>query len=272
MAVRTYFWDTAQKTTKRRFGILPRKKEGWQVGNAGDIYNRDMVRHLYGADAINSDEGGKRILLVGSTVHRVQSGDIIAGVGTKGTAQPSASDAPARVVGVRGPITADALRDAGYDVSGIRFMLDPGLLIAQVFPELTKISPRSGSVGFVPHYRERPQYRDTKDYSIIEVDATPRDFARDIAKHEIIFSSSLHGVIFAHALGRPAVLVAPQTAEPEIKYRDYFASVGLDWSTPGDIDHELRNGKPLIPSALEEVIATADFPTLEELREAGVAT
>lgn len=269
MAVRTWWWDTAPAPRPRRFGVLPPKKQpGWQVGNAGDIYNRDLVRHLYGTEPEIVD-GGRRILLVGSIVHRVQDGDIVAGVGTKGS--PQAEGVTARIVGARGPLTVDVLREAGHDVSGVRFLLDPGLLIADVFPKLRRIAPKPGSVAFVPHYRERPRYESTREYDVLDVDQTPYGLARDIARHETIYASSLHGVIFAHALGRPAVLVAPQTAEPEIKYRDYFASVGLPWRTPGDISESLRTGAPTVPSGLDALIRTAEFPTLDELRAAGIA-
>lgn len=271
MAVRTFFWDTAPVPAKT--GFLRRKKPsatGWRHGNVGDVFNRDLISHLYGAEAHNTDDSGNRILLIGSTAHRVRPGDVVAGVGTKGVAQPDAD--AVRVVGARGPLTVDALRDAGHDVTGLRFLGDPGLLIGEVFPRLKRVRPKPGNVLFVPHYRERERFTNTARYRVLDVDQAPRVFARQIAEAETVYSSSLHGVIFAHALGRPAALVAPRTAEPEIKYRDYFASVGLKWRTPGDIDEALREGKAVVPDHAAELVRGFDFPTAAELLGSGIAS
>jgi hypothetical protein len=247
-------------------------RDALTVGNAGDLYNRDLIRHLYGSEAINVDTGGRRLLLVGSTVHRAQPGDVIAGVGSKGSTIAIDNPREAEVWGVRGPLTADALRARGFDLSNLRFILDPGLLIAQVFPELQEVRPVAGRVIFAPHYRERSRFRRTKRYDVVNVDASALEFAREIALAETVFTSSLHGLIFAHALGRPTVLVAPLTAEPELKYRDYFASVGLRWKTPLPLDEAIVRCDPVYPDNVGDLITTAKFPSLEELRARGIST
>src|SRR5699024_3695475 len=95
------------------------------------------------------------------------------------------------------------------------------------------------------------------------------EFAKQIARAEAVYSSSLHGLVFAHALGRPAALVAPLTAEPELKYRDYAASVGETWRTPGDLAETMRRVSPSVPSTIPGLIDSAVFPTRAELSEAG---
>lgn len=271
--MRTFYWQSDLKHTRGRFRFQRPAPVPWKVGNAGDIYSADLVRHLYSREPENVDAFGRRVLLVGSILKRMLPGDVVAGAGAKGPdALPPASEAPATIYGVRGPLTVGALRDAGHDTSRIRFQLDPGLLVADVFPELRDVAPERGRIAFVPHYRERPQYRDSRKYVIVDADATPLDFAREIARSEVVYASSLHGVIFAHALGRPAVLVAPRTNEPEFKYRDYYASVGLDWSTPDDIGASLKRGRPQLPSTIAELVATAAFPTEDELRRSGILT
>lgn len=271
MAVRTFYWDAELKRTKGRFRTL--KPVPWTVGNAGDIYTADLIRHLYDDEPLNTSTGGHRVLMVGSILQTLQDGDVIAGVGAKRDTLPPASEkAGISIYGVRGPLTLKALQDAGYDTSTVRFQLDPGLLIGRIFPELHKITPERGRVAFIPHYRERPQFRGTHKYTIVEADASPLGFGRDIARSEIVYSSSLHGVIFAHALGRPAVLVAPRTDESEFKYRDYFASVGLRWQTPMSIGASLKRAQPTLPQGVDALIDGAGFPTAGELRAAGVVS
>lgn len=269
MAVRTYFWE---KTTAPKSRRLPWQKpaSGLQVGNVGDIYNRDIVRYLFDDEPQNAEEGGHRILLVGSTVHRLQPGDVVAGVGTKGSVIPPAPTDGARIVGVRGPLTAQALKDAGYSLDELSFMFDPGLLIDRLFPELLDIEAEPGRVIFIPHYRERHNFRSNKKYTVVDVDATPRDFGAAIRRAETVYSSSLHGVIFAHALQRPATLVSPLTAEPQIKYRDYFASVKLPWNSPLQLDEAMRTSTPALPEDLAAVTAGFEVPSAGELRAAGV--
>lgn len=271
MAVRAFYWDNPIKNTDRRLSILPKKASRWRAGNVGDIYNRDLMRHLYGEEAQNISDAGKRLLLVGSIVHTVREGDIVVGAGTKGSRQPAPTSAPVRVLGVRGPLTAAKLRDSGYDLSELAFMLDPGLLIGDVYPQTVDIEPVAGSCAFIPHYRERPFYKSTRKFDVLDVDSEPLEFILKMAEYETIYSSSLHGVIFAHAIGRPAVLVAPRTAEAEVKYQDYYASVGLPWVTPDDLQTSLKRGTPAIPDGLSGLKQTAVFPTLPELRAAGIA-
>ncbi|GGD31445.1 hypothetical protein GCM10010915_09660 [Microbacterium faecale] len=261
------------KKTQNRVRWIKRRRVPWRVGNAGDIYTVDLVRHLYGVEPENDKNNGKRLLMVGSIMDKARQGDVIAGVGARGTVDvPSPAEANLQVYGVRGPLTLAALRDAGHDVSQLRFILDPGLLIRKIFPELDDVSPEPGRVGFVPHYREGPQYRSGTRYDLIDVDDSPLEFARNIARCERVYSSSLHGVIFAHALERPVVLVAPRTAEPEFKYRDYFASVGLKWHEPVGLKQSLASVEPAVPDGIQQLIETAEFPSIEELRERGVAS
>lgn len=260
------------KKTQNRWRWMKRRRVPWQVGNAGDIYTVDLVRYLYGLDPDNDKHHGSRLLMVGSVMDKVRDGDIIAGIGARGPeGAPTPKDARLEVCGVRGPLTAAALKNAGQDLSKMRFMLDPGLLIHKVFPELDSIEPIPGRVGFVPHYRERPQYRSGKRYDVIDVDSSPLDFARNIAHCERLYSSSLHGVIFAHALGRPVALVEPRTAEPEFKYRDYFAAVGVSWRRPVDLKQTMASVEPGVPEGIERLIETAEFPTLRELKDRGIA-
>lgn len=273
MTVRTYFWHHPMKKTENRLRWVKRRRVPWRVGNAGDIYNTDLVRYLYGVEPVNDKDMGRRLLMVGSIMDKSRDGDVIAGVGARGHQDvPSHRDVRLEVVGVRGPLSAKALHDAGHDIGGLQFMFDPGLLITRIFPELRGIQPEPGRVGFVPHYREGPQYRTNRRYNVIDVDATPLDFAREIARCERVYSSSLHGVIFAHALGRPVALVAPRTSEPEFKYRDYLGSVGLAWREPIGLKETMSSVEPVVPDGIPALIATAAFPTIDELRERGVAT
>lgn len=273
MAVRTFFWEAPRPSRTDR--IVARLRPGarptaLRVGNAGDIFVRDVIRMVYGEDATNVADDGRRLLLIGSIAHRVLDGDVVCGAGTKGAPLPPATQVRCKVVAVRGPITLEAFEQAGHDVSEVRSLRDPGLLLRFAVPDA---SPVPGRRVLIPHYRERHLYRGAAAHGldIVDIDGEPVDVARGIQAAEVIYTSSLHGMIFAHALRRPCVLLAPQTAEPEIKYRDYFASVGMAWRTPGTLEEALREPAPGSAPDLEFSVEDFGLPPLAELREAGIA-
>lgn len=261
MAVRTFYWDPATKGIRAML-----RRTAFRVGNAGDLLNRDLISHFYGEPPLNVDSGGTRLLLVGSVIHRMQQGDLIAGVGTKGTPLPDPKHiGEIDIRGVRGPITHDALAKSGFDVSNITFHADPGLLVKELYPRETTRNAIRNRVAFIPHYRDRKDYRHTTGIRVVDIDCEPRKLAKEVAQAELVLTSSLHGLIFAHAIGRPVVLIAPLQAEPLVKYQDYMASVGLDWTAPVDLESALNAAKPASPADISFTPDTISVPSRGEL-------
>lgn len=266
MGVRTFYWDPV---VPRRPSLF-RRRSGLRIGNAGDLYNRDLIAHLYGQPPLNA-ETGPRLLLVGSVVHRARSGDIVCGVGTKGADLPDPRITQLDLRAVRGPLTVAALTERGYDTSSITSLADPGLYVASVYPELVaQTTAEPGRVIFIPHYRDLHHFRSGRDYRLVSIDCEPGDLVREILRAEFIYTSSLHGLIFAHALGRPALLVAPVEGEPELKYQDYYASIDLPWTSPPGIDEAVRARRADSPVHLVRSHDDFAFPDIEELARAGV--
>lgn len=276
MTIRTYFWEDRiiSRAEFRLRKLLPGDPYRYfLVGNAGDILSRQLIERRYGQQVHNVASGGKRLLMVGSIGHRIQPGDLLCGIGVKTREIPSAREAPVQIWGLRGPVSREVFQKAGHDVSEAKFFLDPGLLIRfQMTDALESIRP-SGAI-FVPHYRERAKYieRLPKGIRFVDIDAAPEAVAREIIGAELVYASSLHGVIFAHALHRPCVLVRPQTVEPMLKYEDYYASVGL--ALPKPLDDIWQANLASAPSSPADVSYGEDdfvFPSIELLRKAGIA-
>lgn len=270
MELRSFYWDAADAApAPRRWSLRGRRGHGrFRVGNAGDILNLELAQHLYGARLRNLPEEGSRLLLVGSVAHRILDGDLVMGVGTKGTPIPEGRRVGIRAV--RGPITLDAYRDAGYDVSGVQFQLDPGLLVPRLYADELGTPAERGRVIFIPHYRDRGAVRPSRAYSVVDIDCTPRDLVRQILRAEFVYTSSLHGLVFAHALGRPAVLVAPVNGEQPLKYQDYYASIGLPWADPLPIEQAVRAAKPTSPVDVSARLDEFVFPSADELVREGI--
>lgn len=277
MKIRTHYWHT-RVVSPLRISLLEwvgcDPSRYFRIGNAGDIFTEDVVRSVYGATPVNAGPGLPRLLIVGSIGDRVQSKDIVCGIGVKTRHIVRPKGEGPLVLGVRGPITYDVLKSAGFDVSRSAFQLDPGLLVRYFCEDATSISPIAGKVGFIPHYRERTlvKRKDLRGLEFIDIDARPCEVARKIAACELIYSSSLHGVIFSHSLGRPCVLVRPSTDEALLKFQDYYASVNLPFPTPlGDISERHLSRKPISPVSIDVSMSSFSFPPKDVLIERSVA-
>ena len=129
---------------------------------------------------------------------------------------------------VRGPLTRENVLAHGGSCPDIYG--DPALLLPMFCPE----SKKEYKIGFVPHYQdyERCKYL-SSDYHLINVvNNNPLEVAREISKCEYILSSSLHGIIAAHAYGIPAAhIVFSKLHGDGTKFLDYYQSVGLEMET-----------------------------------------
>ena len=275
MVIRTYFWHARRMgLLKPLAGIVGLKKDLYfRHGNAGDTFNRDLLGRTYGCRVKNTSDA-PRLLCTGSIAHQAKAGDVLCGVGVKALDHLPRVSPPGSIFlrGLRGPKTLEAFRDAGHDVSGVRFLMDPGILISSFLgPEALRTVGRE--IVFIPHYRERDHYAKNPPNGIrvLDIDNPPIRIAREILKAKIVASSSLHGIVFAHSLGRPAVPVKPRTEEPLFKYEDYYAALHV--RMPAWLDEPTLDGLAAYsdtPLDIGDAKARISFPPEEELRFLGV--
>jgi pyruvyltransferase len=276
MRIRTYYWHdrviSGPEFLARRL-FRRAAYNHFRVGNAGDILGRELIEKHYGCSTINDKHAGCRLLLVGSTGHCMLPGDILCGVGLKTRDIPSAAEVAVRVWALRGPLSRDIFKAAGHDVSEIKFLMDPGLKIRFEMEAAARYAEPDGAI-FIPHYREREKYIHSLPPGIrfVDIDDSPVNIGQAILSAELVYSSSLHGVIFAHALRRPCVLVSPQTQEPMLKYEDYYASVNLPLPRPlSDIWQADLATSPNSPAEINYENSDFVLPDLELLEATGIA-
>jgi hypothetical protein len=237
MNLRTYYWDQRNASYYKYYKNKIRNPERFyfKKGNMGDIFNIDLIKYIYKVDPINIKDSNNRLLLVGSIASKVRYGDIINGIGWKGNNLDEKTDiiSSLKVFGVRGPLTKTLFEKKGSDLSNLKFELDPGLLIKEVY-NIDLKSSKEKNVLFIPHYMDEEVYKGNypKGIDVVSVDSSPKKIAKKILNAKIIYTSSLHGIIFSHALKKPCVFIKPQSNEPMFKYEDYFLSVGLDFIDP----------------------------------------
>ncbi|WP_242131699.1 polysaccharide pyruvyl transferase family protein [Aestuariivivens marinum] len=276
MALRTYYWDQRNVSLFKyyRHKFRNPKHLVFKKGNAGDIFNIDLIKYLYNESAINIKNKGNRLLLVGSIISKIKEGDIINGVGWKGNDIHEDRDLikSLKVYGVRGPLTRSLFEKYGTDLSNLKFEYDPGLLIKEVY-NLNLSRSSESQVIFIPHFMDTNVYNGKypSGIKVINVDNSPKKIAKEILKSKHVYASSLHGIIFSHALNKPCTFVRPQSKEPMFKYRDYFLSIDKELPEPVrdiySVNYILNKA-----TTLEREIGLKDFyfPEKDNLKKLGV--
>jgi hypothetical protein len=141
-----------------------------------------------------------------------------------------ATDKPspkARYLAVRGPLTRDVVLRAGGDCPEVYG--DPALLLPLVYLR-SAFRERRHDIGLVPHYVDLKAARNYGLPIINPLRADPLEVVNEILACRAILSSSLHGIIVAHAYGIPAawVRLSDRLDGDDTKFRDYAASVGIE--------------------------------------------
>jgi len=191
----------------------------------------------------------------------LEKGDIICGIGWKGNDLSEKKDyiASADVWGIRGPLTKSIFEKYGNDLTNLKFELDPGLLIKEVY-NLDINQATNENIVFIPHYRDVLVYagRYPKGIKVVSIDNSAKIVAEEILKAKVVYSSSLHGIIFSHALNKECVFVKPQSDEVMFKYYDYYLSIGLEPPIPLKSIHAINFLKDT-PTVLNKDIGLEDF-------------
>lgn len=155
---------------------------------------------------------------------------------------------PKKVCAVRGPLTRKFLIEHGIDCPKIYG--DPSLLLPYYYyPNITK----KYKIGLIPHWSSLNssivrKLEKNKDIHIIKMKGYSRwtDIIDEILSCKYILSESLHGLIMAEAYNVPNVWVDITLKNIyDVKYHDFFLSVGHDREKPMKIDSSFTVNKAL---------------------------
>lgn len=135
----------------------------------------------------------------------------------------------AEVKAVRGPLTRLRLLELSIDCPEVYG--DPALLLPR-FHQLIK--DKKHEIGIVPHYIDFDLINNLykKDTNVRVINLLTKDIKKttnEIIECSYIISSSLHGLIIAHAYGIPAIWVkySNNLYGDNVKFDDYLLSVNL---------------------------------------------
>lgn len=210
-----------------------------ESSNFGDAINATIGTYLSGREVFaarfltkKADKGQTSFTVIGSVCQWGRAHSIVWGGGfISGAYAQEPFIKPQQVFAVRGPKTRDVYLKNGVDCPEVYG--DPALLLPLIYnPEVAT----THSYGIIPHYTDwdhpwLERYRQRKDVRILNImeGGDYQSFVQQIKSCERIVSSSLHGVILAHAYGIPLCRVrfSDSLLGGDFKFEDYYASVGL---------------------------------------------
>lgn len=220
------------KNTLRLFWWNEIKIHGKANENYGDLLGKYLVEKISGKKVIFAwpkkfsiyDNFAPIHVTIGSILANVNHKCIVWGSGIVSKEYPIKK---AKFLAVRGPQTRKFLLNLGYNIPEVYG--DPALLLPKYYnPKIDK----EYKFGVIPHYRDFNRIKDfySEEKDILLIDLMTNDVeakTKQFLKCERIVSSSLHGVIVAHAYGIPAVWqkFSNDVFGDDIKYQDYFESV-----------------------------------------------
>lgn len=155
-----------------------------------------------------------------------QTRKIVFGSGCDGARLPNLND-HWDIRCVRGPLTAKAL---GLDPT--LAITDPAILV-RLLPSAARA--KTHRVSFMPHWCQAQSGAWQKicrlaGIHFIDPRAKPFEVLQAIAASEMLISEALHGAIVADALRVPWVAVSSKHHIQDFKWRDWSASLGLEYA------------------------------------------
>lgn len=193
-------------------------------GNLGDIITPNALAHF----GVNFRKVAKttdgKLLATGSIVRFAKDKDIIWGSGM--IDRKDKINHRSRYLCVRGPITGQRTR---CDMIG-----DPGLLMPLIYPATYDKSKHE--LAIIPHYIDKHASISIAENKIDILTNNVEHTCKLIAAQNGVISSSLHGIIIAHAYGIPAGWWKPSNnlTGDDVKFLDYAESVNIQLTPESD--------------------------------------
>ena len=161
------------------------------------------------------------VLGVGSLLDRCRKNFVVWGAGYMNCFERAEGGT---LLAVRGRFSAEKLHEEGFPYCSV--WGDPALLLPLVYHPRRE---KEREVGIIPHLKELCEFKSRYPDRVIGLRTEKIEWVIDrILECRFIVSTSLHGVIVAHAYGVPAIWVKYGDIDTDgIKFRDYFDSVGI---------------------------------------------
>ncbi len=229
--------------------------------NVGDQFSILVAREFFSRTVTpvgNGELATQNLILVGSILEWADDRTHVCGAGLISSAGKM-NHTPASIQCVRGPLTAHFLGCQGISVP--RAYGDPGVLAPQFFAQEY---PEIFDIGVVPHYIDADSkwLNECRIRGVQVLDSlSPFEvFFLELQQCKVVLSSSLHGLIFAHAYGKPAlwIEISDKVLGGGFKFFDYYLSIGV---SPEQVTR-VRVGPDTDPVTISKFASVADHTRL----------
>jgi hypothetical protein len=189
-------------------------------GNLGDILT-PLILDYFKIPWTNTTDF--EAISTGSIVKVARAGTIVLGSGIISQRDYACPEADYRFV--RGPYTRDRVLSFGGTCPEIYG--DPAMLM----PLIVDVAPKAYDLAIIPHYSQYEQVKERyPKHMVIKLRTNDCvETVKQITQCRHVVSSSLHGIILAHAYGIPAAWTEFSTGlkGDGVKFLDHYASVGI---------------------------------------------
>lgn len=171
-----------------------------------------------------------------------------------------------KVYAVRGKFTRNRLLNMKVNCPEVYG--DPAILLPLVFP----LNLEKKYITIIPHYVDYDDLylRFSDRFRIIKLESEEVEkITKEIASSSFVLSTSLHGIIVAHAYGVPAIWIKnKETASDGIKFKDYFSSVEIPlYEGFKELDIILKDKESVIKFFNEHKLISRPNINLKELQK-----
>jgi len=173
-----------------------------EKNNFGDLLTPLIVRHLSGREPVRVEPNApvEHFFVVGSTLHFATPLTTVWGTGIIYWRSAILPNPRAKVAMTRGPLSYSFAMAHGLKCPPV--WGDPAAFVREIFPPAPA---KTAKWCFVPHFREA-NIR-IEGVTVLPTWTPPDEFCRILSSHELVLSSSLHGLVAAHAYGLKAAWV-----------------------------------------------------------------
>lgn len=220
----------------------------WTVSsNVGDNLTPYIIKKITGKDPVYAMGGSNypHYILSGSMLNHANEYSTVWGAGLASMTDGVNPDV--RMLAVRGPISR--MRAISCYAKCPSVYGDPAMILPELYQPKREKRHDIGVIGhYVDQFRVNEWYRDKAH--IINVLQPVESFVDDVVSCERVISSSLHGIIIAHAYGVPATWAkfSDSIGGDGTKYRDYYLSVGIDDAQVVDLrEGGMCDVSPVVP-------------------------
>ena len=234
-------------------------------GNFGDLLTPYVLRSVTGRwPRLTSSHG---LMGIGSTLKLSNPKHIVWGTGLSRKSEKLGPQP--RIASVRGPITKRVAEQSGWMVPSIYG--DGALMLPSLYEPDVQI--QNGTYGIVPHIVHEGVVRADRKFEIVSLEGAGVGHIEmvidKICSHDVIASSSLHGLIVALAYGRDAIWVQfPESSKgiagDDMKFYDFFQSLGLTDIEPLRVGSEQVLNEALLGKARRIRASNAKVPDVSE--------